>query len=158
MGRANQPVFMSGVELDRVAVSENARSADQGYVMKVDYIESSVKNLLDPAAMHKGPSELMRRQAGPAAGPAAKAVNAHALRLLQRRGDTAWLEHMIGVGIMNDIHLVPAIGQRVDQPSYRVCIPTKMVWRVEGRNDREAQSVPLHNVTQPVLQEREVAQ
>ena len=63
--RADEPVFVRHVELDRVAEARGARSTDQGQIVKVDHVEVvRPEQPPDLAPVDDRVAELLGRQAG----------------------------------------------------------------------------------------------
>ncbi len=74
MGWADQPVFVGLIDLDTLAVGQEAGTSDQRDVVEPGDVEIAVvQDPLDPRPMHDWPAQLMGQQLRSHPEPAAQA-------------------------------------------------------------------------------------
>ena len=83
MHGTDKPILMGRIELDALAIGENARPAHERDVVKMDHVKAAPKNLANTRPVDKRPAQLLRGEAGQGGRTAAQAVHGEALGLGQ---------------------------------------------------------------------------
>ena len=107
MHGTDEPILVGGIELDSLAIGENARPAHERDVVKMDYVKTVAKNLANARPVDKRAPELLSGEAGQGWRATAQAVHGDSLRfgegLLLRAAEKA-----IGICIVNNVYLMAA--------------------------------------------------
>ena len=140
VGGADQPVLVRGVELERVAVAEDAGPADQRHVVEVHHVDVASQQPLDRAAMDHRPSELVGEQRREEAERAAQRMDADAVRVGRRGGlEAVAIERAVGVDVVDHIHAVAGAHQRLRHVADQHGVAPEVVRGIEGGGEDEAE-------------------
>ena len=139
MHRAVQPLLVQRVQLDGITVEEDARTAHERDVVKVDDVVATRGEQLSkrPSLQHRTPGRLgqERRQH---TERAPQRVNRDVRVVRHRDGHVRpRCKRIEAVDAVYDVDEVPLPGKRVREPIHVACIAAKMIGRVEGRDMRD---------------------
>ena len=145
MGRADQPVFVGGVEFEGVADLQHARAADQRGVVVVDHVDVPRQQPLDLSPMHDGPAQLMGQGGGEEREAALQAMHGDPRRLgVRRRHRNPAAADAPGVRVMDDLDLAAAPGQGMGEAADILAIAAEVQRWIEGGDHGDAQGLGGH--------------
>ncbi len=141
MHRANQPMFVRGVELDVIAVvrlqPQHARAEQRDIVIVNDVELLAVEDLENLAGLRPWVSRLLRDQRRQDPQPAAQAVHGDVGMVNERRLRLAFRQRPVAIDAMNDIDFVTPPRQRVRQPRDKDGVAAEAIRRIEDREEAE---------------------
>jgi hypothetical protein len=132
-------MLMSRIELDALAIGENARPARERDVVKMNHVKTARKNSANATPVDQWPSQLLGGEAGQSGRAAAQAVQNKALGFGEGFRLHAAAQQVVGISVVNDFDLVAAPHEGMGKATHIMSITTEITWWVEGCDHRDAQ-------------------
>jgi hypothetical protein len=105
----------------------------------VNDIEACIENLPDPRALEEWHTRLVGCQRRKPPQRALQPMHRDIRMISVRRGGLAPGQEAIGIAAVNDLHLMPTLGEGIGQPVHKDPVTTKVIRRIKRRQHTKTQ-------------------
>src|SRR5208282_3879150 len=142
MHGTNQPVFMSGVKLDEIAIvrlqPQNSRTKHRNIVIMNDVKFLAEEDFENGICLEPGSSGLLGKKRREESPTAPQAMNCHIGVIRKLLVRLASRKHPIAIHAVNHVYFVATLGEGIRQPTEIHGVSAETVRRIEAREKAES--------------------